>query len=191
MLREQVISGLQQTQDDHMQRQLTAAAVLLLTIADVQAASPYAGEEGRDIKALSAEDVDAYPKGQGMGFAKAAELNGYAGPKHVLELAGELALTPEQRTRTQMLFLSMQTKAVALGHQLVEEERKLDRLFASTTITRASMEQSVERIGALQADVRAAHLEAHLEQAKILTPEQRAHYLRLRGYHASGAEHTH
>jgi Spy/CpxP family protein refolding chaperone len=191
MLREQVISGLQQTQGDPMKRQLTAAAVLLLTIANVQAASPYAGEEGRDIKALSAEDVDAYLTGQGMGFAKAAELNGYAGPKHVLELAGELALTPEQRTRTQMLFLSMQTKAVALGHRLVEEERKLDRLFASTTITRASMEQSVERIGALQADVRAAHLEAHLEQAKILTPEQRAQYLRLRGYHVSGAHHTH
>ena len=65
-------------------------AVSSLIAANVLAASPYAGEEGREIKALSAADVDAYLTGQGMGFAKAAELNGYAGPKHVLELAAEL-----------------------------------------------------------------------------------------------------
>ena len=85
----------------------------------------------------------------------------------------------------------MQTKAVALGRQLVDEERKLDRLFASATVTQDSLQQSVTRIGALQADVRAAHLEAHLEQAKILTPEQRAHYLRLRGYDAPAPPHAH
>ena len=174
-------------------RFVAAAVISLISLiaANVLAASPYAGEEGREIKALSAADVDAYLTGQGMGFAKAAELNGYAGPKHVLELAGELDLTAEQRTRTQALFASMQTKAVALGRQLVDEERKLDRLFASTSITRDSLQKSVARIGELQADVRAAHLEAHLEQARILTPQQRAHYLRLRGYHASGAHHSH
>ena len=174
-----------------MKHRLAATALLSLIAATVLAASPYAGEEGRDIKALSAEDVNAYLTGQGMGFAKVAELNGYAGPKHVLELAGELELTAEQRTRTQALFASMQTRAVALGRQLVDEERKLDRLFAGASITESSLQESVARIGALQADVRAAHLEAHLEQAKILTPEQRAHYLRLRGYHAPGGQHVH
>ena len=174
-----------------MKPRLSAAVALLLIAANVPAASPYAGEEGRDIKALSAQDLDAYLTGKGMGFAKAAELNGYAGPKHVLELAGELALTPEQRTQTQALFAAMQTKAVALGRQLVDEERKLDRLFASATVTQASLQQSVTRIGSLQADVRAAHLEAHLEQARILTPEQRARYLQLRGYETPGAPHAH
>ncbi len=174
-----------------MKLRVVAAAVISLIASNVLAASPYAGEEGREIKALSAEDLHAYLTGQGMGFAKVAELNGYAGPKHVLELSSELDLTAEQRTRTQALFASMQTKAVALGRQLVDEERKLDRLFASTSITQDSLQQSVARIGELQADVRAAHLEAHLEQAKILTPEQRAHYLRLRGYHASGAHQAH
>ncbi|HET9445501.1 MAG TPA: periplasmic heavy metal sensor [Steroidobacteraceae bacterium] len=174
-----------------MKNRFFVAAVVSLIASNALAASPYAGEEGREIKALSAEDIEAYLTGQGMGFAKAAELNGYAGPKHVLELAGELELTAEQRTRTQALFASMQTKAVALGRQLVDEERKLDRLFAGASITRGSLQQSVTRIGALQADVRAAHLEAHLEQARILTPEQRAHYLRLRGYHSPGAHHAH
>lgn len=174
-----------------MKIRFVVAAVVSLIASSVMAASPYAGEEGREIKALSAEDIEAYLTGQGMGFAKAAELNGYAGPKHVLELAGELELTAEQRTRTQALFASMQTKAVALGRQLVDEERKLDRLFAGAGITQDSLQQSVARIGALQADVRAAHLEAHLEQARILTPEQRAHYQRLRGYHSPGAHHAH
>jgi Spy/CpxP family protein refolding chaperone len=174
-----------------MKIRFVVAAVVSLIASSVMAASPYAGEEGREIKALSAADIEAYLTGQGMGFAKAAELNGYAGPKHVLELAGELELTAEQRTRTQALFASMQTKAVALGRQLVDEERKLDRLFAGASITQDSLQQSVARIGALQADVRAAHLEAHLEQARILTPEQRAHYLRLRGYHSPGAHHAH
>jgi Spy/CpxP family protein refolding chaperone len=187
----QVIWRRQSTKVSPMKLRLVAAAVISVIASNVLAASPYAGEEGREIKALSAADVDAYLTGQGMGFAKAAELNGYAGPKHVLDLASELELTVEQRTRTQALFASMQTKAVALGRQLVAEERKLDRLFASTSITQDSLQESVARIGVLQADVRSAHLEAHLEQAKILTPEQRAHYLRLRGYHASGAHHAH
>jgi Spy/CpxP family protein refolding chaperone len=191
MNRKQVIWRRQSTKVSSMKLRVVAAAVISLIASNVLAASPYAGEEGREIKALSAEDVDAYLRGQGMGFAKAAELNGYAGPKHVLELASELDLNAEQRTRTRALFASMQTKAVALGRQLVDEERKLDRLFASTSITEDSLQESVARIGELQANVRAVHLEAHLEQAKILTPEQRAHYLRLRGYHASGAHHSH
>jgi Spy/CpxP family protein refolding chaperone len=191
MIGKQVIWRRQSTKVSPMKLPFVVAAVSSLIAANVLAASPYAGEEGREIKALSAADVDAYLTGQGMGFAKAAELNGYAGPKHVLELASELDLTAEQRTQTQVLFASMQTKAVALGRRLVDEERTLDRLFASTSITRDSLQESVARIGEVQADVRAAHLEAHLEQAKILTPEQHARYLRLRGYHASGAHHSH
>ena len=132
-----------------MKRHYAAAAILSLIAANVPAASPYAGEEGRDIKALSAQDIDAYLTGKGMGYAKAAELNGYAGPKRVLEMASELALSDEQRARTQALFDSMQTKAVELGRQLVDEERKLDRLFASATVTQDSLEDSVNRIGSL------------------------------------------
>jgi hypothetical protein len=55
--------------------------------------SPYAGQELRDVKALSNADIEAYLAGKGMGYAKAAELNSYPGPKHVLELSKELDLT--------------------------------------------------------------------------------------------------
>jgi hypothetical protein len=62
--------------------------------------SPYSGEERREIKALSKEEVNGYLSGDGMGFAKVAELNHHPGPRHVLELADQLQLSDEQRRRT-------------------------------------------------------------------------------------------
>jgi Spy/CpxP family protein refolding chaperone len=172
-----------------MKRSAAYVAVLVLAGSSALAASPYAGEQGRDIKALSPQEVDAYLAGQGMGFAKAAELNGYAGPKHVLELAGELSLTSEQRTRTETLFASMQAAARSLGSEIVDQERTLDYLFVSQTVSPTLLRGSLDRISALQARLRATHLQAHLEQAAILTPEQNALYSRLRGYGELPAHH--
>jgi Spy/CpxP family protein refolding chaperone len=155
------------------------------------ASSPYVGQEASDIKSLSAEDFNAYLSGKGMGMAKTAELNGYAGPSHVLELASQLTLTPEQRARTEALFASMASKATSLGRALVDEERKLDRLFANRAITAALLAKSLNELGSLQAKVRGAHLEAHLAQVEILTREQNARYAQLRGYGGAGAHTGH
>lgn len=146
-----------------------------------QPESPYAGQEARDIKSLSPEEINAYLSGKGMGFAKAAELNGYLGPAHVLELSAQLRLTPKQRSKTEALFNAMEAKASSLGSALVQEERKLDQLFAAKTIDSALLSSSLDKIGALQAQVRGTHLEAHLAQTKILTSEQTARYIQLRG----------
>jgi len=168
-----------------------AVAPFALVASAAPPTSPYVGQETRDIKALSPEDLNAYLGGKGAGFAKAAELNGYAGPAHVLELSAPLALTPEQQARTEALFASMQSRAKSLGRALIEEERKLDRLFATKTVTLNVLNSSLSEIGALQAKVRAAHLEAHLAQFEILTPEQNALYSQLRGYGAAGAHTGH
>lgn len=153
--------------------------------------SPYVGEEQRDIKALSPEDVDAYLTGKGMGLAKAAELNGYAGPKHVLELASQLDLTPAQLAKTKTLFESMATKAAALGQLLVSEEHKLDQMFATKSISLERLSTSLTEIGALQAKVRTTHLEAHIAQVDILTPEQNRRYIQLRGYEGGETHSDH
>jgi Spy/CpxP family protein refolding chaperone len=166
-----------------------------LVVTTVFAASPYAGEESREIKALSPEDVSAYQAGKGMGFAKTAELNGFAGPAHVLELATQLQLTPDQRARTEELFRSMQMQASASGGLLVARERELDTLFATKAITPAQLATSLREIATLQAQIRDAHLQAHLAQVQILTPEQNARYAVLRGYGAAQEQtehhHTH
>lgn len=151
--------------------------------------SPYAGQESRDIKALSAQEIQDYLAGKGMGFAKAAELNRYPGPAHVLELAASLKLTAEQKTRTQELFNRMQKKAANLGRMLVEEEQKLDRLFSTRTITPDTLSAALERIGKLQGQVRLAHLEAHLAQVEILSPSQVTKYVALRGYAGQATGH--
>jgi Spy/CpxP family protein refolding chaperone len=162
------------------------------------AQSPYAGQQHREIKALSADEVSGYLEGKGMGLARAAELNGYPGPMHVLELADQLSLTPEQRSRTQALFDDMKRRAVDAGRALVAEERALDALFSSRAATPDKLADALARIGQRQADVRRVHLEAHLAQIQLLQEQQVRRYAALRGYSGSGhggagshADHRH
>jgi len=175
--------------------------VLVLSLASVSVASAqgakhggYAGEERREIKSLSAEEVEGLLNGQGMGLAKAAELNHYPGPRHVLELAAELQLTPEQRTQTQAAFERMRGEAVRLGRRIVECERTLDAMFAKGDIDERRLHTETSEIAQLQGDLRAAHLAAHLEMRRILSPQQVKKYDELRGYVAgqkAGGQHGH
>src|SRR5262245_59605560 len=112
-----------------MSRTVVCCTVVWLAAAvSANAQSPYAGQESRAIKALSPQEISDYLSGKGMGLAKTAELNGYPGPAHVLELAAQLHLTAEQQAKTGVLFQKMQARAIALGKELVEAERALDRL---------------------------------------------------------------
>ena len=166
-----------------------AIASVILAGATVHAAptSQYAGQEGLAIKALSASDVADLLAGKGMGFAKAAELNGYPGPAHVLELSSQLKLSEEQIAQTQVIFQRMEGQAKSLGAQLVEAERELDGLFRSRTATPELLASCVQKVSALQAKVRGTHLLAHIEQTRLLSEEQVARYVRLRGYSGDGA----
>ena len=146
--------------------------------------SPYVGEQDRAIKALSAEEVEGYLAGEGMGYAKAAELNRYPGPKHVLGLADDLGLTEDQREETEEVFERMQAEAIRLGTQVVAREGALDALFARQEATPALLRPLVRELGELQGDLRLAHLEAHLAMKDILTEEQTDRYDQLRGYDA-------
>jgi hypothetical protein len=79
----------------------------LPTLAAEMPVTPYAGQQARQVKALSDEDIAALRNGEGMGMAKAAELNGYPGPTHVLGLATQLGLTPDQLQRVTAIFERM------------------------------------------------------------------------------------
>lgn len=144
--------------------------------------APYAGLQQRTIKALSAEQIADLRAGRGMGLALAAELNGYPGPSHALELADPLGLSPDQRTRTAAALAAMKAETVAIGHEVIAAETELDRQFAGRTATPESLDDTVMRIAATQGKLRAAHLRYHLQMATILTPEQAMTYARLRGY---------
>src|ERR1700752_4287969 len=96
-------------------------------VTSVHAQTPYAGMQTRPIKALSEQQLADLGAGRGMGLALAAELNGYPGPAHVLELADRLELSADQRVRVQALFDAMTAEAVPLGAKLIEQETDLDR----------------------------------------------------------------
>jgi Spy/CpxP family protein refolding chaperone len=147
--------------------------------------SPYAGQETRAIKALSAEEIQALLGGQGMGLAKAAELNHYPGPRHVLDLATQLQLSEPQRTETQQIYDRMHQEAVRLGTLIVDKERELDRLFTVEAIDSHTLQSLTKQIAQLRGDLRVAHLQAHVEMKRVLSREQIDMYDALRGYTVS------
>ncbi len=144
--------------------------------------SIYTGMERRGVKALSDEQISELMGGRGIGLALPAELNGYPGPSHVLELADAMRLSDEQRARTKALFEQMKAQAITIGERYIAEETALDRLFAEKHATTAAVKEATARIGAVQGELRAAHLEYHLAMLEVLSPGQVARYGELRGY---------
>ncbi len=180
---------------------LLAAALLLASITIVWAnrssppspaagsRSPYAGEEVRSIKSLSAEDLRALEAGTGDalgGLAKLAELNGYPGPRHVLDSAAQLDLTGEQKEAVERIYRDMNQRAAALGRRLVQHERDLDAAFAQGTVVPESLERGLAESARVYGELRNAHLQAHLTTKDVLTAEQVRRYNELRGYRSVG-----
>src|ERR671925_2141839 len=114
---------------------------------------PYAGQEKHTIKALADEERQALLNGQGMGLAKAAELNHYPGPRHVLDMASQLGLSDTQRAETQQIYDRMHQEAVRLGNLLIAKERELDRLFATNEIDVPTLQRVVQAIAQLQGEL--------------------------------------
>lgn len=144
--------------------------------------SPYAGMQDRAIKALSPQQLDELRVGKGMGYAMPAELNGYPGPAHTLELAGPLGLSESQRRETQALFDEMQAEAIAAGKAVIASETALDRLFSSGTAEPESVRSATAEAARAHGELRAVHLRYHLRMRELLTPAQTAKYAELRGY---------
>lgn len=153
-------------------------------------ASPYTDLRDREIKTLADEDIQALLAGEGMGMALAAELNAYPGPRHVLELADSLALTPDQRAATEAAMQQMQERARALGNGIVATERELDAAFAAGTITAGELIETTSALGRMRGELRAVHLTAHLTVQALLTRHQVHRYQMLRGY-VDASEHEH
>ena len=151
--------------------------------------SPYVGEELRPIKSMSEKEIASLRRGDGMGFAKLAELNHFPGPRHVLDISDELELSSEQLAATHSLFEEMQRTAIAIGEDLLTAESQLDQQFEQQSISSESLEVALLEIGRLRAQLRYVHLEAHLRQKKLLLPAQIKKYDEVRGYH--GAAHDH
>jgi len=146
--------------------------------------SPYAGQfsPSAPIRAMSPEEVRQIAAGEGAGLAKAAELNGVPGPRHVLDMASGLGLTPAQRTRIQAIYDGMHARALATGRQYLRAQEALERDFRARRLTAATLATRVAEVNRIRGDLETVHLAAHLATARVLTRDQIAHYNKKRGY---------
>jgi len=139
--------------------------------------------------ALSPQEEKQYLEGAGMGYAKAAELNQFPGPMHVLELADPLGLSIEQITTTEKLMKLHKAEARAIGAKLVEAERALEALFRGGRVSHDELSRAVARTAALQGEYRLSHLETHRRMRGLLSDEQIRRYDALRGYAGEPSRH--
>ena len=177
---------------------IAAIAIMLPAIATSQHAhpghqppagqlSPYREQHASGLRGLSAQEIDDLRAGRGMGLARAAELNGYPGPRHVLDAArdGSLTLSTEQRQAIERVFAGMEREARRVGLQVIAEEQALEATFGRGEITDAELTDRVRRVAAVQSELRAVHLRAHLATRAVLSDEQVRRYNELRGYAGS------
>lgn len=148
--------------------------------------SPYAGEQTREIKSLRQEDIEELRRGGGWGLAKAAELNGYPGPLHLIELQRGLRLSKPQISAISAIYQDMKRQAVMLGEALIRHEQALETSFRHRAVDEPALSEALDRIEATRRALRFVHLAAHLKTLPLLTPEQIAAYSALRGYVAAG-----
>jgi Spy/CpxP family protein refolding chaperone len=116
------------------------------------------------------------------GLAKAAELNGMPGPSHVLDMASELSLSAEQVERTRKIRDAMRREAKTIGERFVANEAVLETRFRAGDIGNLELETRVAEIESIRAELRTAHLSAHIEMTRVLSAEQVRRYATLRGY---------
>ena len=152
--------------------------------------SPYADQQHGELRSLSAKEVEDLREGRGMGLARAAELNSYPGPRHVLDLREPLAIDAATAARLEAIMERMLGEAKTLGATIVAEESELDRAFREARINAEEVALRTESLAAHYARLRAVHLEAHLETKALLSEAQVAKYDALRGY-TSGGGHQH
>lgn len=153
--------------------------------------SPYRHQAESGLRGLNAGEIAELRAGTGIGLARAAERNGYPGPRHVLDAvqASQFQAPPEQVQRVQEIFDGMNRDALRGGAPILEEEQHLEAAFHSATITDADLRARVMRIAELRGELRAIHLRAHLATRATLSDAQVARYNELRGYTTPQTDH--
>lgn len=144
--------------------------------------SPYAEMAIDEATSLPSEEVARLGAGEGMGMALPAEINGYPGPAHTLEMADRLELGPGQRSSLEDVRRRMTEAAVAKGAEILAAEAELTELFKSERAGRTELETLSLVVGRLRAELRAIHLAAHVETRALLSEEQILLYRKHRGY---------
>ena len=151
--------------------------------------SAYVSLLDSEIRGLDQDTIEGYLTGKGLGQALPAELNGYPGPRHTIDMAEELELTEEQLAQVQALFDDMQSAVIPLGKKYLESVAELELAFREGTITDEYLQSQLENITGIEAQMRYVHLSTHLATIDILNHDQIMQYNMMRGY-GDGMDHA-
>jgi Spy/CpxP family protein refolding chaperone len=146
----------------------------------------HADQPVNKFKSLSPDEIQGLLNGDGMGMARAAELNHYPGPRHVLDLASELQLSETQRNKAQEIYNRMHDQAVRLGRAIIDKEEEIHDAFKKDEADSNNLRTLAMEIARLRGELRLVHLLAHLEMKRFLTREQIEKYDELQGYRTRG-----
>ena len=164
---------------------LLTSSLSLSISASTQHQSSYVGQENREIKSLSSDDISELLSGAGWGLAKPAELNGVPGPKHVLEMSERIDLTKAQTEAISNIFDNMLSEAIVLGTEYVDAERVLGQMFKSRKVNYQTLQSQLTKIASIRSKLRFVHLSKHLDTLEVLSEGQIKLYNELRGYSSS------
>ena len=168
-----------------------ACVCTTLSTATTAQEAPYAGQQYREVSSFSDSDIEDLFAGAGWGLAKPAELNGWPGPAHVIELADELNLSLEQREKVEKIFGAMNAAAREAGADLIAAETALDHAFESGQIDDERLLQLLTASEVVRTRLRMFHLSAHLKVGPILNMHQKMLYEQARGYTGDSAHNDH
>jgi len=159
-----------------------------------QPTSPYIPLLDSPIRGLSVDEISDLETGAGAGFARAAELNGYPGPRHILDLQAQLDLSEDQLAEVQTLYDEMNGEARQLGSEILKMESDIELAFRNQSIDEDSLATQVAALAEKYGELRVLHLRTHLVAVVLLTPHQLVLYNQLRGYaevHPADQGHEH
>ncbi|MEW5843537.1 MAG: hypothetical protein AB1775_09780 [Bacteroidota bacterium] len=132
------------------------------------------------LKSLSKEHIEGLLNGESMGMAKAAELNGYPGPRQILDYIEELKLNDNQVDQLRLIYVKEKEEAIKLGRSIIDEERKLNELFSNKTANPQNLEDNLIKIAVQNGKLRYVHLKAHYEARKLLSEKQINLYYKIK-----------
>ncbi|MDP9469322.1 MAG: hypothetical protein M3Q71_01460 [Chloroflexota bacterium] len=84
----------------------------------------------------------------------------------------------------QQIADEMRGAVIPAGERYLAALQALEEAFRAGSLTEETLPGQVAEVSRLEGELVAAHLVAHLQTAKVLTPDQVALYQQLRGYEA-------
>jgi len=128
---------------------------------------------------LSPEAIEELRAGIETISPAAAEHAGLPQPARALALASELVLSAEQVAEIEALASVALDDARRLGRGIIEQETRLDSLFAVGDPRDWTVRPVVIEIGRLRTELRYVHLRARMRMQEILSAEQQRRYAEL------------